>query len=229
VYQQCGGTLSGSFTVATGVIWSGGAGSYDPSTTNQNITYTPTAAEIASGSVTLTLTTTGNGNCLAVTDQVTLTFTPGPTANAGANSSACANNATINLNGSVTVATGGTWSGGTGVVHPEQHHAQRHLHTHGIGDRGGFVDVDIDHHGQWDLSASYEQPHDHLHASTYGERRCERNGVRQQQCDHLEWVGGRCNRRDMERWHRTYAPNANTLNAVYTPSAAERTAGTVTR
>jgi hypothetical protein len=47
-------SLSGSFTVATGAVWSGGAGSFDPSTTNMVSTYTPTATEIANGSVTLT-------------------------------------------------------------------------------------------------------------------------------------------------------------------------------
>src|SRR5690606_19908568 len=111
--------LSGSFTVATGVVWSGGAGSFDPSTTNVNATYTPTPAEVASGTLILTLTSTGNGNCLAVSDQVQLSFTTAPTANAGANSSVCANNADIILNGSVAVATGGTWSGGTGSFTPD--------------------------------------------------------------------------------------------------------------
>ncbi len=75
-------TLNGSFTVATGGVWSGGAGGFDPSTTNMSAIYTPTAAEIANGSVTLTLSTTGSGNCIDVTDQVTLVFTPGPTVSA---------------------------------------------------------------------------------------------------------------------------------------------------
>ena len=39
--------LNGSFTVATGGVWSGGAGSFDPSTTNMSAQYTPTAAEIS--------------------------------------------------------------------------------------------------------------------------------------------------------------------------------------
>jgi len=110
--------LNGTITVATGGIWSGGAGTFDPSTTNLHATYTPTAAEIATGTLTLTLTTTGNGNCVTVSDQVQLNFTSSPTANAGSNSSVCANNANIPLNGSVTVAMGGTWSGGTGTYSP---------------------------------------------------------------------------------------------------------------
>ena len=80
--------------------------------------YTPTATEIANGSVTLTLTTTGNGNCIAVADQMTINFTPAPVVNAGAAISLCANNAQVSLNGSVSGATGGVWSGGTGTYSP---------------------------------------------------------------------------------------------------------------
>ena len=99
-----------------------------------------TAAEIAAGTVTLTLTTTGNGACLAATDDMIVTITIAPTVNADVDQTVCANNSPVTLNGNVTVATGGAWSGGTG----------------------------------------------------------------------------------------TYVPNANTLNAVYTPSVAEITAGTTT-
>src|SRR5690606_2676192 len=49
-----------------------------------------------------------------VSDLVTYTFTPTPTANAGANQSICINNPDVQLNGSVTVATGGQWIGGLG-------------------------------------------------------------------------------------------------------------------
>src|SRR5690606_40362940 len=110
--------LNGSFTRATGATWSGGAGSFGPSTTNMAATYTPTAAEIANGSVTLTLTTTGNGTCSAVSDQVTIHFTAAPSVYAGASSSACANNAAIALNGTVSGATGAAWSGGAGRYNP---------------------------------------------------------------------------------------------------------------
>ena len=75
--------LNAAITTATGVQWSGGSGIYSPGSTALNITYSPSAIEIANGSVTLTATTTGNGTCLAASDQVTLTFTAAPTANAG--------------------------------------------------------------------------------------------------------------------------------------------------
>jgi hypothetical protein len=65
-------SLGGSFTIATGGAWSGGTGTFAPSTTNMNATYTPTAAEIANGLVTSRLTTTGNGTCNQVTDNMHL-------------------------------------------------------------------------------------------------------------------------------------------------------------
>ncbi|HRD52606.1 MAG TPA: hypothetical protein PKY96_08160, partial [Flavobacteriales bacterium] len=68
--------------------------------------------------MTLTLTTTGNGNCLPVTSNRVITFTPAPIVSAGMNGTVCANASTISLNGSVTGATGGIWSGGTGTFAP---------------------------------------------------------------------------------------------------------------
>lgn len=66
--------LNGSVTNAAGGIWTGGAGIFTPNNTSLNAVYTPTPAEIASGSVTLTLTSTGNGVCSSVSDQVTITI-----------------------------------------------------------------------------------------------------------------------------------------------------------
>src|SRR5690606_8191187 len=111
-------TLDGSFTVASGIIWSGGSGTYSPNNTTADAVYTPTSAEIAAGSVTLTMTTTGNGSCAPSSDQMTITFTSAPTADAGPDQSTCANNASVILNGSVTVASGGIWSGGSGNYVP---------------------------------------------------------------------------------------------------------------
>ncbi|HLP11656.1 MAG TPA: hypothetical protein VK177_06945, partial [Flavobacteriales bacterium] len=67
-------TLNGSVTGVTTGIWSGGGGTFTPSTTALNATYTPTAAEIAAGSVTLTLTTTGNGTCPGDDDNITIFY-----------------------------------------------------------------------------------------------------------------------------------------------------------
>lgn len=55
-------------------IWSGGTGTYNSSNTDLTLSYTPSAAEIAAGSVTLTLTPTNTLGCPYTTDQVVITL-----------------------------------------------------------------------------------------------------------------------------------------------------------
>ncbi|MFT5858990.1 MAG: gliding motility-associated-like protein [Flavobacteriaceae bacterium] len=62
-------------------IWTGGLGSFVASDTDLNANYTPTAAEISSGTMFLTLTTTNNLGCLAETDNVQINFVAPPFAN----------------------------------------------------------------------------------------------------------------------------------------------------
>lgn len=110
--------LSSSFSNAGGVVWSGGSGQFTPGRTSLTPTYIPSDDEVVSGTVLLTLTTTGNGNCIPVSDQMQINITPAPVVSAGPDITVCANNNTVPLNGSVTVAAGGTWSGGNGVFSP---------------------------------------------------------------------------------------------------------------
>src|SRR5690606_3521541 len=110
--------LNGSVTLATGGVWSGGAGTFTPNNTTLNATYAPTAAEIAAGAHTLTLTTTGNSAWKPACDANVINVTPAPVVNAGTDGTVCANNAAVTLNGSVTVASGATWSGGSGTYSP---------------------------------------------------------------------------------------------------------------
>ena len=72
-----GGTVGGS---ATGGLWtSSGTGSFAPSASALNATYTPSAADITAGGVTLTLTTTGQGaSCPSATAQVVVTINAPP-------------------------------------------------------------------------------------------------------------------------------------------------------
>ncbi|ABG59172.1 CHU large protein, possible SAP or adhesin AidA-related protein [Cytophaga hutchinsonii ATCC 33406] len=111
-------TLAGNFSVAPGIVWSGGAGTFVPNNTTKNATYTPTAAEIAAGSVTLTITTTGTTPCNQQSDKVTISYTTAPTVNAGPPVAGCVNNASITLSGTAANQTGVTWSGGTGTFSP---------------------------------------------------------------------------------------------------------------
>ena len=108
-----GGSVGGG---ATGGTWSSSAGgTFTPNATTLNATWTPTAAY--SGTATLTLTTSG-GLCGTTTASKQVLVHPGPTVSAGSPTAAiCQNGTTAGLGGSVGGgATGGTWStpaGGT--------------------------------------------------------------------------------------------------------------------
>lgn len=68
-------SLNGTVTGATGGAWSGGNGVFTPNNASPSgITYTPTAAELATGYVDLTLTSTGNGVCAAVSDVMRINY-----------------------------------------------------------------------------------------------------------------------------------------------------------
>ena len=112
---QLNGSVTGS--TSTGQWSTSGSGTFDPSDTDLNAVYQPSAADTTAGSVTITLVSTNNGSCNVEDDQMTITFTPAPVVNAGADQTICANNAVTQLNGSVSAgATTGVWnSNGSGT------------------------------------------------------------------------------------------------------------------
>lgn len=68
-------SLNGVINFATGGTWSGGAGTYTDDLNDLSLSYTPTQAEIAAGSVVLTLASTGAGSgCINTSDQVEVFF-----------------------------------------------------------------------------------------------------------------------------------------------------------
>jgi len=225
-------TLAGIMTVATSATWSGGAGTYSPNGNALNAVYTPTAAEIVSGSLTLTLTTdptAGPGVCTSESDNVTITFTPAPTVDAGLPQSVCANNADVTLNGTMTIATGGVWSGGAGTYAPNAN-ALNGVYTPsaaeisagtvklylttttGLGNCIAVMDsvtMTITPAPVVDAGAALTSCANNPDVTLAGSITLASGGT---------WSGGA----------GTYAPDAVTLTADYTPSAAEITAGTVT-
>lgn len=221
-------SLSGGITIATGGIWSGGGGSFNPNTTALNAVYTPSAAEILAGSVTLTLTTTGNGNCTAVSDNVTITINAAPSANAGPDLILCSNNADVNLSGSVLIATGGQWTGGLGLFNPSNNDLNATytptagevasgtltltLTTTGNGNcNPESDDITITFTGgpTVDAGADVNVCANNADVNLAGAVTVATGGV---------WTGG----------GGTFVPSNTDLNAVYSPSAAEISAGTVT-
>ncbi len=103
-------TLSASVTGAGGGIWSNGTGSYNPNNTSPTAAYVPSAGEISKGFAILRWTTTSNGLCNQTSDSVRINFTEPPTANAGPDLTVCESSNTVALKGTVTNATGGSWT-----------------------------------------------------------------------------------------------------------------------
>jgi len=66
--------LAGSVTGVSTGAWSGGSGTFAPSNTALNATYTPSQSEINAGQATLILTTTGNGTCPPDADTLLITI-----------------------------------------------------------------------------------------------------------------------------------------------------------
>ncbi|MBK6369401.1 MAG: hypothetical protein IPF64_06110 [Flavobacteriales bacterium] len=220
--------MNGWFTVATGGTWSGGSGTYSPSSTHMNASYTPTAGEISSGSVTLTLTTTGNNNCVAVSDQVLVSFTPSPSVDAGVDVSVCRNNAAVSLSGTVGVATGGIWSGGAGSFTPNNTTLNATYTPSPAELSAGTLTLTLTTTGNGTCNSVSDSK-----VITFTPAPTVDAGANATVCANnsaitlagtvvgaggATWSGGT----------GTYNPNNQTLNATYTPSAVERAAGTVT-
>ncbi len=112
--------LTGSITHALGGTWSGGnGGSYGGP--GVNTTYTPSAADLAAGTITLTITSQGPlGSCANSTKSFTVGFIDPPQANLITNTVACTNSQSIALTGTVTGnVTSYLWStNGTGFFSP---------------------------------------------------------------------------------------------------------------
>ncbi len=87
------------------LLWStSGTGSFDDATALLPV-YTPTPADKTAGTVTLTLTAVGNGSCTDVSNDMILTFTPVPVVNAGSDSEICASETSFDLANAVTDAS----------------------------------------------------------------------------------------------------------------------------
>jgi len=125
-------TLAGIATNYASVAWTtSGTGTFGnaalPATT-----YTPSAADIATGQVQLTLTANGNGNCPGVSDFMVLTIWPSATAYAGPDATICQGSNFELTAATATHYTTVTWSGGTGSF--DNTHAINPTYTPGPAD-----------------------------------------------------------------------------------------------
>lgn len=113
------GSIQGGAT--TGVWSVNGTGTFSPSDSVLNATYTPSANDLLGSGLTFVLTSTNNGSCIAESDVMELTFTQPAVVDAGADTIyVCGNNPTVNLSGTITgSSTTGKWtSTGNGSFSP---------------------------------------------------------------------------------------------------------------
>jgi hypothetical protein len=192
--------------------------------------YTPSAAEVTAGTVTLTLTTNDPaGSCPSVNDAMTITINPVATANAGPDQTICAGS-TVTLAGSVGgSATSGSWSGGTGTFTPNNTTLNA-VYTPSAAERtAGTVTLTLTTN---DPAGPCVAAVDNV-TITIEPAATVNAGIDQTICAGgtatlAGAIGGSATSATWSGGTGTFAPNNTTLNAVYTPSAAEVTAGTVT-
>ncbi|HLG04056.1 MAG TPA: PKD domain-containing protein [Bacteroidia bacterium] len=119
-------TLAAAIVPANPTICYGNTGTWinaNPTGGDGNYTYLwsngATIDSIYAGVGSYTVTVSDGSNCPSVTATVTVTsFSVAITANAGPDIHACTSNPTVQLNGSVTGASGGFWNGGGGTFAP---------------------------------------------------------------------------------------------------------------
>ncbi len=221
------GTIGGGASSST---WStSGSGSF-AAAGNPVTTYTPSAADITAGTVTLTLTTNDPvGPCSALSDAMVLTISPAATVNAGVDQNICSIS-TVSLTGTRGGgATSSTWSSsGTGSFANAT--ALSTTYTPSAADiSAGTVTLTLttnDPAGPCPLAS------DALLVTIFPAATVNA-GPDQSICALASAtlagsIGGSAISATWSGGTGSFVPNANALNAVYTPSAAERTAGTVT-
>jgi len=229
----CAGTavaMSGSFGGgASSATWTtSGTGSFN-NNTSMSAVYTPSAADITAGTVTITLSTNDPaGPCVAVTNQMIITITPGATANAGVDQTICAGS-TVTLNGSFGgSAASATWSsGGSGSFNNAS--SMTAIYTPSAADiSSGAVTITLTtNNPAGPCNAGTDQM-----TLTINPIATVDAGPTQTICSNTTaqldgtigggastgtWTGG-----------GTFTPNANTIDAIWTPSAAQIAAGTAT-
>ena len=223
--------LSGSLQLAAGANWTtSGTGSFGNAGA-LNTTYIPSPSDLASNSLTLSLTSTGSLNgCPNRMDSLVLTLTNPPVVTSGSDISVCANNATVSINGTVTGAsTTGIWSGGLGTYNPSNTNLSASYIPTPAEIAAGSVKLILSSTG----NGNCKQVKDSLTVTFTSApvvsagpdlSVCKNNiatvlsGVISGPTSTGSWTGGT----------GTFNPNNTTLNSIYTPSASELSAGSVT-
>lgn len=221
--------LNGVSTTSAGVWTSSGTGSFSPSASLLTTNYVPSAADISAGVVTLTLTSANNGGCNPVMNAMTITITPGPTANAGSSQTVCANNATVALSGSVTIAGGGIWSSsGTGSFTPNNTAMNVNYVASAADTTAGSVIITLSTTSNGNCNATTNTMVVNFNSAPLVNAGsniavCKNNPVA---------VLNGYSSTGSATWTTlgtgAFSPNSSVINPTYTPSSSDTTAGSVT-
>jgi gliding motility-associated-like protein len=222
------GVTGGSAASAT---WSGGAGTFTPNNTTLNATYAPSAAEITAGTVTLTLTTNDpSGPCSAVNDQMTITIDAPATVDAGIDQSVCGSSSVILAGITGGSATSGTWSGGAGIFTPNNTTLNATYAPTAAEIAAGGVTLTLTTNDPAGACAAVTDQMtigiDPVPTVDAGpdQSACASSAV----FTLAGTLGGSASSGTWTGGSGTFTPDNTTLNAMYTPSAAEITSGSVT-
>lgn len=109
--------LNGIITNATGGVWVGNGGVFNPNTTDMNANYDPSQLEINTGFTEIILSTTGNGFCPSTQSTLRIDFIDGPTVDAGPDIEVCSDTSYVPLGATFQYSGGVEWytTGGTGT------------------------------------------------------------------------------------------------------------------
>jgi gliding motility-associated-like protein len=219
-------TLNGTSSTSSGTWTSSGTGTFSPNTITGN--YIPSAADLSTGVVTFTLTTTNNGGCNAVADVMTLTITPGPTSTAGTDQILCANNATVALNGSVTVSSGGQWSStGTGTFTPNNTSLGTTYIPSSADTTAGSVTIYLTTTGNGNCNAVTDTLLINFTPAPLVVAGADIFRCKSSPDANLNGYSSTGTATWSTLGTGSFNPNNSTLNAGYTPSSADTTAGSV--
>jgi hypothetical protein len=211
---------------ATNGTWSGGTGTFAPDATTLNAAYTPSTAEVTAGTATLILTTDDPSGCGADTDTMTITINPLPTADAGTDQAICAGS-TATLSGSVGGgATMGTWSGGTGTYSPDATTLNAVYTPSAAEVTAGTATLTLTTNDPASCGTDIDNITITINPLPTADAGTDQAICAGSTATLAGSVGGGATMGTWSGGTGTYLPDATTLNAVYTPSAAEVNAGT---
>ena len=227
-------TLAGWFGgAATNATWSGGSGAFsNGDSTTTNATYTPSVGEITAGTVTLTLTTGDpSGPCGAVNDSMMITINPAAVVNAGPDKTVCSSSPAVTLGGYFGgAASSATWTGGAGSFNPNNT-ATNAVYTPTAGEiTVGTVTLTLTTD---DPSGPCGAVNDSM-VITINPAATVNAGADQTVCGDnpattlAGSIGGGASSATWAGGAGAFSPNNTTLTAIYTPTAGEIAAGTVT-